>query len=335
MSPTPLSEWADANGVPRRTAYNRAGNGTLGVPFRRTITGRILVLDDDLDGDEHAGPSEHPFAQAYAEALGLPFADRAAAGDYSDVLEAWGTSLYDAVASDLRPVVLQLAMAAAARCRKKDVPARFSDWIGRAELAEWYLATGMPEAAAMVRSQPAITDPGTFRMYWPGSVQVHEWRNELDALVSRLAREAGAASRRGDHGAAEYLAENSILGAGRIKIAAYRERLHWAIGTIADEMPAGSPLPDKGDLWDLRAFYLEPMWAYARPAVRQMAEVACELAGWDPGTPAPPASHPLMEFGYAACSHAAWTAVTPLEHAALLREMRAFRRIAYGQPLDD
>src|SRR6266566_1396507 len=68
MSPTPLSEWADANGVPRRTAYNWAKSGKLNVPLRRTVTGRLLVLDDD----EPAGLPEHPFAQAYAEALGLP-----------------------------------------------------------------------------------------------------------------------------------------------------------------------------------------------------------------------------------------------------------------------
>jgi hypothetical protein len=42
-----------------------------------------------------------------------------------------------------------------------------------------------------------------------------------------------------------------------------------------------------------------------------------------------------MEFGHAACAHAARTAVAPLEHASLVREMRAFRRIAYGQPLGD
>ena len=66
----------------------------------------------------------------------------------------------------------------------------------------------------------------------------------------------------------------------------------------------------------------------------QAAPEPFELAGWDPATPAPPDSHPLMEFGHMACAHAARTAVAPLEHAALVREMRAFRRIAYGQPLD-
>jgi hypothetical protein len=77
------------------------------------------------------------------------------------------------------------------------------------------------------------------------------------------------------------------------------------------------------------------MWAVARPATRQTAEAACELVGWDPANPAPPDTHPLLEIGHAACSHAAYTAIAPLEHAALLRETRAFRRIVYGLPLDD
>jgi hypothetical protein len=130
-------------------------------------------------------------------------------------------------------------MAAAARRRKKDVPARFADWIGRAELAEWYQATGMLEAAAMVRARPAITDAGTFRLHWPTSVHAFQWRTELDDLVGPLARAAGVAARRGAHGAADYLAENSIIGANGIRIAAFREKMHWAIGAIADEMPAG------------------------------------------------------------------------------------------------
>jgi hypothetical protein len=331
MSPTPLSEWADAHGVPRRTAYNWAKSGKLNVPLRRTVTGRLLVLDDD----EPDGLPEHPFAQAYAEALGLPFADRAADNDHSAFLEAWGTSLYDAVAPDLRPAVLHLAMAAAARRRKKDVPVRFADWIGRAELAEWYQATGTPEAAAMVRARPVIKDPDTFRQYWPTSIHSSEWRTSLDDLVSSLAREAGRASRHGDYGAADYLAENSLIGANSVRIAAYRQKLHRAVDAIKGDLPAGTPIPDKGDLWDLRGLYLDPMWAYTRPAVRQMADAACELAGWDPATPAPPDSHPLMEFGHAACAHAARMAVAPLEHASLVREMRAFRRIAYGLPLDD
>lgn len=118
MSPTPLSQWADANGVPRRTAYNWAKSGKLNVPLHRTLTGRLMVLDDDDPGDL----SVHPFAAAYAEALGLAPPDHTRDNDHSQVLEAWGISLYDAVADDLRPAVLQLALAAACRRRKTDVP---------------------------------------------------------------------------------------------------------------------------------------------------------------------------------------------------------------------
>ena len=331
MSPTPLSEWADANGVARRTAYNWAKSGKLNVPLRRTVTGRILVLDDD----EPAALPEHPFAEAYAEALSVPLADRTADHDHSVFLEAWGQSLYDAVAPGLRPAVLQLAMAAAARRPKRDVPVRFADWIGRIELADWYQACGMPEAASMVRERPVIKDPDTFLRYWPTGAHSHQWRTSLDRLVDGLLQEAGRASRRGDGGAADYLTQNTTLGKERVNIAAYRSRFHRAVDAVGSELPAGTPIPDKGELWDLHCLYLDPTWAYTRPVIHQMAEAACEIAGWDPATPAPPDSHPLMEFGRTACLDAARAAIAPLEHASLVREMSAFRRVAYGQPFAD
>ncbi len=52
MTPTPLSQWADEkNGIPRRTAYNWAKSGKLNVPLRRTLTGRLMVLDDSEPAD--------------------------------------------------------------------------------------------------------------------------------------------------------------------------------------------------------------------------------------------------------------------------------------------
>src|SRR6476620_2854129 len=86
MSPIPLSQWADANGVPRRTAYNWAKSGKLNVPLHRTLTGRLMVLNDDTPDD----PGMHPFVAAYAEELGLPAGDRTRDMDHSPVLEAWG-----------------------------------------------------------------------------------------------------------------------------------------------------------------------------------------------------------------------------------------------------
>ena len=41
----------------------------------------------------------------------------------------------------------------------------------------------------------------------------------------------------------------------------------------------------------------------------------------------------LLQIGYAACSRVAYAAMAPLEDAAILRKC-AFRRIAYGPPLD-
>jgi hypothetical protein len=331
MNPIPLSQWADANGIPRRTAYNWAKSGKLNVPLHRTLTGRLMVLDDNDDDTD--AQRAHPFAAAYAEALELPVADRTADMDHSAVLEAWGTSLYEAVAPDLRPAVLQLAVAAASRRPKRDVPARFADWIGCTELADWYEATGLPEAAAMVRSRGPITDEDSFRAYWPTGVHSSEWRTELDELVSRCLSQADGDAARSGHSAAEYLAENGIIGVHSVKIAGHRESLRTAIAALTTGQRPGSPLPDKGDLWDLRALYVDPMYALARPASRAAARVICEVVGWDPQSPAPPQGHPLHEVGFTACTHAARVALASYEHAAHLREISALRRIALGQPV--
>lgn len=328
MSPTPLSEWADANGVPRRTAYNWAKSGKLNVPLHRTLTGRLMVLDDEDPG----GLAVHPFAAAYAEALGQPLDYRAADLDHSPVLEAWGISLYDAVATDLRPAVLQLAVAAACRRRKADVPSRFADWIGLVELADWFDATAMPEAAAMVRSHGHISDEQTFFAYWPTGVGSFEWRTDLDQLVARQLEHSSGAENRDDHGAAEYLAENGLIGLDNLGIAGRRENLRTAIDQISTREAPDFPLPDRGELWDLRALYADPMWNLARPATRHTARVICDLVGWDGNAPAPPPGHTLMEVGFNACTYAAAVALAPLEHAAHLREIDAFRRIALGKP---
>lgn len=41
-----LSEWAERNGIPLRTAQRRVNDGTIGVPVTITATGRILVTVD-------------------------------------------------------------------------------------------------------------------------------------------------------------------------------------------------------------------------------------------------------------------------------------------------
>lgn len=74
------------------------------------------------------------------------------------------------------------------------------------------------------------------------------------------------------------------------------------------------------------------MWNLARPATRQAAQVICDLIGWDPGTPAPPSGHPLIEIGHGACTYATAIALAPLEHAAHLREIDTYHRIALGKP---
>src|SRR5205809_1072419 len=166
MTPISLSQWADQNGSPRRTAYNWAKSGRLNVPIHRTLTGRLVVLDDDAEDGQEA----HPFVAAYAEALGLPVDTHTRDNRHSPVLDAWGVDLYEAVADDLRPLVLQLALAAACARTKRDVWWRLADWLGRVELADWYTSTGFPQVAALVHDRGQITDQESFLDWWPTGV---------------------------------------------------------------------------------------------------------------------------------------------------------------------
>jgi hypothetical protein len=329
MTPKLLSQWADENGIPRRTAYNWAKNGKLNVPLHRTLTGRLMVLDDtEQPGDAH------PFVAAYSEALGDAVAIRERDIHHSPLLEAWGVSLYDAVDETLRPVVLQLAIPAACHRLKGDAPARFSDWIGRVELADWYIACGFPEAASRVAQRGEIVDGPTFYEYWPTGVASTDWWTAQDAMVERCLEQAGLEARASEGGAAEVLAEDGLVGLDDLRIAARRMDLRQAMDKLipGGDAPPDCPLPESGDLWDIRGLYSQPMWALARPATRHTARLVCDLVGWDPESPGPPDDHPLREIGFWACIHAALTALLPHQHAAHLREIDAFRRIALGKP---
>ncbi len=66
-------------------------------------------------GSRWRAPRATPF-----EALSLPVGVHSGDLNHSPVLEAWGVDLYDTVADDLRPVVLQLALAAACSRPKRD-----------------------------------------------------------------------------------------------------------------------------------------------------------------------------------------------------------------------
>ena len=186
---------------------------------------------------------------------------------------------------NLRPAVLQLAIAAACRRRKADVPARFADWVGLVELADWFEATGLPEAAALLRLHGHIRDEKIFLDYWPTGAGSFEWRTELDDLVARCLKQAPGAENRDANGAAEYLAENGLIGLDNLRLAGRRENLRTAIDRLATQEAPGFPLPDRGELWDLRALYADPMWNLARPVTRHAAQVICDLIGWDPTPP--------------------------------------------------
>jgi hypothetical protein len=329
MAPKLLSQWADENGIPRRTAYNWAKSGKLNVALHRTLTGRLVVLDAVASEDRDA----HPFVAAYAEALGLPISTRERHLNHSRVLEAWGTSLYNAVTEDLRPAVLQLAVAAACGRTKADVAARFSDWIGRVELADWYIDTGIPEAASFVVKHGEIRDKESFRDYWPTCPASLAWSRTLDGIVEGSLAAAGRTEGTLD-GAAEALAENGLIGLDNLRIAVRRAGLRQAIGELAEDDSGGEALPDRGELWDLRALYSAPMWSLARPASRRTARVICDVVGWDPASPLPPEGHRLHEVGLPACINAAVSALVPHEQAAHVREIDAFRRIALGRPFE-
>jgi hypothetical protein len=207
MTPIPLSQWADRNGIPRRTAYNWAKNGKLNVPIHRTLTGRLVVLDDDDQSDGEA----HPFVAAYAEALSLPVGTHLGDLHHSPVLEAWGSDLYDTVADDLRPVVLQLALTAACARPKRDAWWRLADWLGRVELADWYTATGFRQVAAMIDNREPITDQESYLDWWPCGVGSHQFWQDFDAAAIQAAKDAELGPPEGNNAVA-WLSENSLPG---------------------------------------------------------------------------------------------------------------------------
>jgi hypothetical protein len=297
-------------------------------PGRRAPAGRLVVLDDS-DKDTQG---EHPFTTAYAEALSLPVGTHTHDNYHSAVLQAWGVDLYDAVADDLRPVVLQLVVAAACARVKRDTWWRLADWLGRVELAAWYTSTGFPQVAALLHDRGQITDKDSYLDWWPAGVASHRFWQEFDNATAAATKAAGLAAP-DDHGAAAWLAENGL--ADNAPIARRRDSLRNKLDHLAGTTtPTGDVpiLPDRGDLWGLRAMYAEPMWALARPYTRRTAEEICAIVGWDPESPAPPDGHPLREIGYSACVHTSQVALAPYVHDAHIREIDAFRRTALGKP---
>ncbi|GAB1645516.1 hypothetical protein [Krasilnikovia sp. MM14-A1259] len=334
MPPTPLSQWADRQGIPRRTAYNWAKSGKLRIPLHRTLTGRLMVLDDDEDAPD---AEAHPFVAAYAEALSLPVGTHTGDFHYSEVLEAWGVNLYEAVDSNIRPAVLHLAMAAACGRPKRDVLFRMADWLGRVELADWYESAGLPEPAGMLRERPEIKDADSFLDWWPTGVGSFKWRDELEEAVNRGIEAADAKRIHGGR-AVESLAEESIGALEQIPLAIRRDKFRLTLDRFARLREGNKTVkilgPDRGDLWDIRALYADPMWALGRPAARRTARLMCQLLGWDADAPMPSTGHPLWEIGLPACQSAAVSALTPYVHDAHMREIDAFRRIAFGRPFD-
>jgi hypothetical protein len=330
MSPTPLSQWADQNGIARRTAYNWAKSGRLNVPIHRTRTGRLVVLDDPSDISQDA----HPFVTAYAEALGPPAGAHAGSIYHSPVLEAWGIDLYDAVAEDLRPLVLQLASVAACGRPKVDVWWRLVDWLGRVELANWYAATDFPQIAALLHHRGEITDEDSFNASWPTGPPAWKFWTDFRSAVDAAVKAAGLPAPDTDTAAGE-LAEIGLVGLDHFALAPLRESLRMALSNLAGSTTAnGDRIPDlpaQSDLWDLRNLCSTPMYALARPYTRRAATLVCAIVGWDPESPAPPAGHRLAELGYPVCTHTARTALQPHLHNAHIREIHAFRRIALGK----
>jgi hypothetical protein len=334
--PIPLSQWADEQGIPRRTAYNWAKNNQLPVPFRRTITGRIQVLVDE--DDSSAGDQLHPFSEAYAEALNLPGDVYDGANYYSAVLDAWGRDLYDTVDAELRPAVLHLALPAACNRPKRDVFFRLADWLARVEPAAWYADTGFLQAAWMMRDRPVIKDADSFLHGWPTGAHSYEWRVQLDEVVDGYA-EQNAARPDDEEPALELIAEYGLIALDTAGFAWRRESLRNALEPLSRERDGDKTVkvlgPDRGDLWDLKALLNEPMYSSVRPAARTTARLLCAQAGVDPADPAPADGHPVYELAYPACKAAVRAAIAPLVHAAQVREMEAFRLVALGKPFPE
>lgn len=329
MAPIPLSQWADSQGIPRRTAYNWAKTGKLNVPIHRTLSGRLVVLDDEDTESANA----HPFVAAYAEALGSSVGTHVRDNYHSPILELWGVSLYDSVDPELRSTVLHLALTAACRRVKRDVGFRLADWLGRVELADWYQAAGFDVQAAAVRTRPAIDDAESFLKFWPTGVASFQWRNELDTGV-RESLVARGLWNCGDD-AAGALAENSLVllkAPIAIRRDKFRHDLDHEARTRSSDRDVVIHGPDKDDLWDLRALYGDVLFALARPTARRTALVMCDLVGWDPDGPTPADGHPFHEIGFPACGRATNAALAPHLHAAHMREIDAFRRAALGKP---
>jgi hypothetical protein len=333
--PIPLSQWAEQNGVPRRTAYNWAKNGKLPVPFHRTITGRVMVLTDD---DQDHGDRLHPFSQAYAEALNLPGDVYDGATYYSPVLDAWGRDLYDSVDPDLRPAVLNLAIPAACNRPKRDVFFRLGDWLGRVEPAAWYAETGFLKAAWMLRDRPVIKDADSFLQGWPTGAHSFEWRDQLDDVVEEYA-EQNAARYDDSEPAVETLAEYGLVALDNAAFVWRRESMRNAVDPLSRERDGDRTVkvlgPERGDLWDLKALLNEPMYTTVRPLARATARMLCTQSGIAPDDPSPADGHPVYDLAYGACKAAVRAAIAPLVHSAHVREMEAFRLVALGKPFPE
>jgi len=163
-----------------------------------------------------------------------------------------------------------------------------------------------------------------------------QWRTTFDQVVVAEAADTGRGPVHG--GAVDYLTEDGLIGCDHSTLPGRRHSLLNAIGGLSEparheRTPLHVPIGGL-DLRQLRALYAEPMFAVARPVTRRTAITVCATIGWDPDSPMAPEGHPLFEVGHYVGTHAAQVALLPYEHAAHLREIEAFRRVALGQPID-
>lgn len=262
----------------------------------------------------------HPFSQAYSEAL-------TGASIHSPVLDAWGRDLFDAVDPGLRRAVLQLATAAACDRSKDDVFFRLADWLGRVEPVAWYAATGFLQAAWLLQDRPVIKDCASFRHGWPTGAHSSAWRSLVDQVVDEGAGQESVVGNA--EPAVDALVESGLFALDHATFAWRRESLRNVIDSLS-----GRQGPDRGDLLDLEELLNEPLQATVRSFARTSARTLCAQFGIAPDTPAPD-NHPVYEAGVGVCNAAVRAAITPLLHAAHLRELEAFRLIALGQPFPD
>jgi hypothetical protein len=322
MTPTSIPDWAAQNGVPVRTAYHRARQGTLGVPVL-SLGGQYRVLDDP------AGDGEQMVRNLWADLTDVPLDRLDRASHFSPQLAAWLGSLADRVAgTDLLPLVLrQVEACAAGRANDaSEVAWRYLDWLLRVDLPSWYARVPAPDynwIVSELTAAPAVATWPEFRARFG-----EDSATDLGVFVGDVVERAS----RGHTGSGGFAHEVTLealpepRGALMLQLPVNDVRLHAVLGaaTSVDNFEhivrnvAGCYGPP------LRELLYRPMLAAAR--------VVAETYGWPATAPMPPAAaSDVVTAAHTTLRLLAQQQLAPLIVGGYVRELEAIRRVALGQ----